>query len=353
MAIALAAVLASAGPAAAQVSEGRGDLRVMTYNVYQGTDFTPLLAARNFNELLIAVGRTISQVERTDPPARMQAVADQIRAAAPTLVSLQELDQWFIGPYDPVRRTCGKMTLRFDMLQELLDALAANGASYEVAVQARPFTSPPMPAILPNGALVCGQVNNNIAILARTDLDPRNFHWNNAQSGEYAAKLRIKTPIGTLVIPMAWASVDASFRGNPFRYIDTHLDTVSRLRRLQGEELREGPANVSLPVVVAMDSNSIAAPPPEGQTYQDFINAGWADAWTKTRRNAFGFTCCEDDNLENPLPELTERIDLVLTLGTIVAQHGALFGNTQASKTPDGLWPSDHAGLGMQLLVQE
>src|SRR6266536_837620 len=107
----LVAMLASALPAAAQISQGEGDLRVMSYNIDEGTDYLEVTAATNSSQFLAAVGQTITQVRATDPPQRMQAVADQIIAAAPTLVSLQEVDQWFTGSFDPVSHTCGPVAL--------------------------------------------------------------------------------------------------------------------------------------------------------------------------------------------------------------------------------------------------
>src|SRR5258708_40215396 len=77
---------------------GKGGLRVMTYNVDEGTDFLEVQSATNFNEFLIAIGQTITQVRASEPPVRMQAVAKEIIGAQPELVSLQELDQWFSGP---------------------------------------------------------------------------------------------------------------------------------------------------------------------------------------------------------------------------------------------------------------
>ena len=55
--------------------------------------------------------------------------------------------------------------------------------------------------------------------------------------------------------------------------------------------------------------------------------------------------------LNNPESQLNQRIDLILTLGPVVAQNIALFGATQASKTPGGLWPSDHARVSSRLVV--
>jgi hypothetical protein len=305
------------------------------------------VTATNLEQFLIAVGETFTQVQETKPLERMHAVADQIAVATPTLVSLQELAQWFTAPYDPVSGTCGATTLVFDMLAELLKALADKGVSY-FPVQAQQFSLPLVPGILPGGGFLCGGMVNNNAVLVRSDLDPTKFNLKGTQSGQFAAKFTVTTPVGKVEVPSAWVYVDASFNGTSFRFIDTHLDTNSALHRLQADELRAGPANASIPVIVAMDSNS---KPQQDPTYSDFITAGWADAWVKTSRNSAGLTCCQSEFVDNPVSTLSERIDLVLTLGGVVAQNVALFGNTQDSKTPDGLWPSDHAGVGAQLLV--
>ena len=39
-----------------------------------------------------------------------------------------------------------------------------------------------------------------------------------AQSGQYAARLTIPTVAGSIPRPWAWASVDASVGGHPFRF---------------------------------------------------------------------------------------------------------------------------------------
>jgi hypothetical protein len=51
--------------------------------------------------------------------------------------------------------------------------------------------------------------------------------------------------------------------------------------------------------------------------------------------------------------ELSQRIDLLLTFGPIEGQRAALFGATQASKTPTGFWPSDHAGVAAQVVLEK
>jgi hypothetical protein len=289
-------------PARAQShSHGKGNLRVMTYNVDEGTDFLEVQQATNLTQFLVAVGQTITQVRATNPPARMQAVAKQIIDAAPTLVSLQELDQWSSGSFDPVTGQCGQMTLEFDMLQELMDALAAQGAHYKVAVQAQQYAFPPTPGLILPGTFLCVQVANHVAILARTDLGSSQFQWHNPQSGQYVIRLFFPTPVGTLPLPRAWVSADAEFHGRAFRFIGTHLEqVVPQIRELQGEELRAGPANTSMPVILAMDSNAQAFPLPQDPTYMDFIARGYNDVWSELFPLKAGLTCCQAQLVDNP-----------------------------------------------------
>src|ERR1700674_3487081 len=107
---------------------------VMTYNVNEGTDFLQVVGATTELQFLLGVGQILTQVQGTNPPERMRAVARKILDVQPELLSLQEVDQWYTGTFDPITDTCGTMTLQYDMLQELLSGLAARGGHYEVAV---------------------------------------------------------------------------------------------------------------------------------------------------------------------------------------------------------------------------
>ncbi len=337
---------------AQSLSNGNGDLRVMTYNVDEGTDYLEIEAATNQFQFLVAVGETIAQVRATNPPARMQAVASQILAAAPALISLQEVDRWYTGTFDGT--SCGSMNLEFDMLQELLTALAAQGGHYVLANLATETAFPPTPGLLPPSFTpFCGAVIDFNVILARSDLDPSRFSWSNPQSGTFANYVSLNSPFGPIPIPKVWVSLDASFNGKAFRFIGTHLEsTVAGVREKQGGELRSGPANTTLPVVIAMDSNAQAAPLPQDPTYLDFLNAGFQDAWSEIFPGVDGFTCCQAQLVNNPVSGLYQRIDLILTQGSIETQNIALFGNSPGSMTPGGLWPSDHAAVAAQIIVE-
>jgi hypothetical protein len=328
-------------------------MRVMTYNVNEGTDFLQIQAATDVNSFLVAVGQTITQVRGTDPPARMKAVAKHIIDADPTLVSLEELDEWYTSTFDPATGTCGSPTREFAMLRELQDALAAQGAHYTVAQEAQQYAFPLIPGFIPPSTYLCVSVVNHVAILARTDLDPEEFQWSNPQSGQYATILQFPSPIGLLPLPRAWVSVDATFDHKEFRFIGTHLESVvPAIREAQGAELRAGPGNTSLPVIIAMDSNAQAAPLPQDPTYMDFVAAGYDDGWEEIFPLVPGFTCCQDESDNNPISQLYQRIDLILTLGDVKVRSIGLFGAQPRDRIIGGLWPSDHAGVAAHVVVE-
>lgn len=339
-------------PGFAQTSAGT--LKVMTYNVNEGTDYLQVLSATSVTDFLLGVGQIVTQVQGTNPPERMQAVATQILAAKPTLVSLQEVDQWYLGPFDPLTGTCGTMALEYDMLQELTSALAAQGGKYQVVEQAPEITLPATPGLISPSTYLCAAVTDNNVILARTDLNPKSFQWSNSQSAQFVAFVPFTTPDGTVVpITRSWVSVDVQFHGSQFRFIGTHLESfVPTVREAQGAELRSGPAITSLPVIVAMDSNAQAFPLPQDPTYIDFMASGYNDLWQEILPTEPGLTCCQDESDNNPVSELYQRIDLILTLGNIEGQNIALFGADPSTRTPDGLWPSDHAGVSAQVTVE-
>ena len=63
-------VLACAGavtpPSAQSLSAGEGNLRVMTYNVYEGADLSVALGAQTFPQFLAAVTTILNNVQASD-----------------------------------------------------------------------------------------------------------------------------------------------------------------------------------------------------------------------------------------------------------------------------------------------
>jgi hypothetical protein len=349
--VSVAAIWAAiATPAVAQFFPGAGI--VMTYNVNEGTDFDQVVGAQTLPQFLVGVGQILTQVQGTNPPERMQAVARQILEAQPELLSIQEVDQWYTGILDPMTGKCGTMNLQYDMLQELLNDLAAQGGHYEVAVQVTQYAFPPTPGLIPPTDYICVSLNDYNVILARTDLPHWVFRWSNPQSGQFMNQVVLPTPVGPFPLPRVWASVDAEFFGHCFLFINTHLESFDpNIRALQARELRAGPANTSLPLIIAMDSNAQAFPLPQDPTYVDFISAGYNDVWSKIFPKRAGLTCCQSEADNNPVSQLYQRIDLVLTHGRVTPWAVALIGTNPASRLPDGLWPSDHAAVVAGVIV--
>jgi hypothetical protein len=349
--VSVAAIWAAiATPAVAQFFPGAGI--VMTYNVNEGTDFDQVVGAQTLPQFLVGVGQILTQVQGTNPPERMQAVARQILEAQPELLSIQEVDQWYTGILDPMTGKCGTMNLQYDMLQELLNDLAAQGGHYEVAVQVTQYAFPPTPGLIPPTDYICVSLNDYNVILARTDLPHWVFRWSNPQSGQFMNQVVLPTPVGPFPLPRVWASVDAEFFGHCFLFINTHLESFDpNIRELQARELRAGPANTSLPLIIAMDSNAQAFPLPQDPTYVDFISAGYNDVWSKIFPKRAGLTCCQSEADNNPVSQLYQRIDLVLTHGRVTPWAVALIGTNPASRLPDGLWPSDHAAVVAGVIV--
>lgn len=171
----------------------------------------------------------------------------------------------------------------------------------------------------------------------------------NVRTGHFNAFLEIPGLGGPIQSRRGWISVDAKIRGKSFRFVTTHLEPLHPdIQVAQGNELLSGPANTSLPVVMAGDFNTRA----DGTgtpTYGVLTAAGFADAWSQTRPGTPGYTCCHAADLHTLPAPLTERVDLVLTRGGFRALSTELLGDSPSDRTPSGLWPSDHAGVAAQL----
>ena len=99
-------------------------IRIMTQNVYQGTNFDELFAAQTPAEFVAAVTTTYNNILATDPAARAQAVANEIATEQPDVVSLQEISTLLTGT--------PATTVQVDYLSSLQSDLKALGQNYAV-----------------------------------------------------------------------------------------------------------------------------------------------------------------------------------------------------------------------------
>lgn len=355
--LAVPAAVAVLSMAAHAQTDTETTLGVMTYNAGQGTEFAGLLRADDAESYHLAVFQALRQAQSTQPQARMRAVAAQIAKVRPALVSLQELNRWTVGPYVPATGRCGAGTVSVDMLTDLREALRTQGLDYRVAAQVAAYNPPPLLGRYGEGALQCVQVQSRNVILARAGLSSTLFQWRNPRAGRLDAPAQPQddgsgrpAPVGTVPAGQAWVSVEAQVSGRWLRMLGAQLDERDpQRRRDNGAALRTVAAAGALPVVLAFSANAQAAPAPADDVYTDFIAAGWRDAWYLRHPGLAGYTCCQAPSLDNRFSRLSRRTDLVLLRGAVQAPRLILVGAWNDTRTPGGLWPSDHAGVMAQV----
>jgi endonuclease/exonuclease/phosphatase family metal-dependent hydrolase len=208
-------------------------------------------------------------------------------------------------------------------------------------------------------------------ILARTDLPKSKLKLSNVQTGNFTNNASF--PIGdtgqSVTIERGWGSVDAKVEDGSFRFINTHLEQegpFNAIQVAQGNEILNGPAKTSLPVILAGDFNSRAGGGGT-DTYRNLIGAGFTDAWSLTHPTDLGNTWGHQEDLLNTTVNLTQRLDLVLfrdgrSEDGLCAVGADVVGDELSDRIPIPnpsdptepllLWPSDHAGVVATLRVE-
>ena len=354
---------ASAGSPTSPAAHGSHAARtvdVMTRNLYLGADLTPILVALGGTDptaVARAATATWAAVQATEPEERMAAIADEIVAADPEVIGLQEVTIWTTYDYDFPTRTASDPVVAYDFLDLLLDALAERGADYaEVeGATADNFESPPIPILVGGAPTAAVSLADRDVIIARDDVGV-----SNARNGTFENILSF--PFGGAELPVArgWGSVDVQARRADLRFVNSHLEAFGRpgvdaeqLRVAQvGELLAAQDALAAelgeLPMVYVGDYNSRA---PDAPAYTALLAGVGRDAWTRNHPRDAGETCCFDATLRDPDDPLTSRIDLVLHGQDVKAPRARVVGDEVGDRTDSGLWPSDHAGVVARLVV--
>ena len=322
---------------------GLREVTVMSQNLYLGADLIPVLeavASGDPNAIVGATSLAWQQVQATNFPERAEAIAAQIEANGPILIGLQEVSLFRTGDFgDPSPAE----DVVLDYLEILIAALDARGLDYEVVAVTTndDFEAPAFTSV---GVLQDIRLTDRDVILARADLPPGKLKLSNVQEENFVTNAVVPG------VPLldGWNSVDVRIRGKEFRFINTHLDSLSALVRTgQAQELLAGPANTELPVLMVGDFNS-PADVPGSPAYELLIEAGFQDVWNQTHPSEPGYTWGNDADLLNdePLALDQRRIDLVLFRGDFQTVHMNLLGDEPGDRTsPSMLWPSDHLGV--------
>jgi endonuclease/exonuclease/phosphatase family metal-dependent hydrolase len=361
-----------------EYASGDRTVSVMTRNIYLGGNINrPIRAAmdRTGREGILALGHANHKlrevVTRTDFATRSRLLAAEIATARPDLIGLQEVGLWRHGPMqlDRVGRPDATQ-VDLDFLNMLLADLANRGVRYEVVhvqqlsdVEAPAFTGNPYAGTAGSAADV--RLTDRDVILVRSEAGLQI-----EASGGGAYQQRFQVELGDTIFPFvrgyAWA--DVALGSARIRFVNTHLESQSaQLARAQAEELLNGPAgDMSLPTVIACDCNSNPAslaarssvPIGSGAAYRLITDGhGYTDLWLQQQgRDGPGNTAWLSELVNDETADFERRIDLVLarsaTTGQIVANRAEVTGDELGDRDPvSKLWPSDHAGVVVELRV--
>ncbi|HSE66303.1 MAG TPA: endonuclease/exonuclease/phosphatase family protein [Gemmatimonadales bacterium] len=330
---------------AALTSRREGTVRVYTQNLYIGTDVDKVIAAPPA-QLPAALLQALATFVATDYPSRAGRIADEIAVQKPDLIGLQEVTHLTVTGLGIV----GFPDVDVDFIPILSAQLVARGLQYDV-VAVSPNTDITIPLPLPNGSFGLIALKDHDAILVRHGIQSSNVVTKNFQA-------KVSTSLGPIPLEIlrGYAAADVTVRGRSYRFVTTHPEprgTGLPIQAAQAAELISDLASTTVPLIVVGDFNSAPSAPEAEAPYNQMLAAGYLDTWT--RRNTEpgdGPTCCQIEDLTNPVSAHTQRIDLIFVknpsapagpLGGPVQIK--LFGDQAEEKTSNGLWPSDHAGL--------
>ena len=350
--------------------DDRDTLTVMTYNVYLGADtgglFSRLVAGAAPQQLLSDASELYRAMERTDFPLRAVAIAESIAAHEPHFVGLQEM---ILLRQDPSNFAVNPMpdaeTEVTDFREVLMQALEAEGVSYEIAAQVKnmdielPMCLAELSVCLGDPAMIQdGRLTMFDVLLVRDDVEV-------SEPVQANYSVVIGPPIVPLAVQRGYVAVDATVSNRTYRVVSTHLEAFNpQVRDAQAAELTAVLAAEDLPVILLGDFNSspdIESGIDDQNAYLAVTEAGFVDMWKGGPET--GFTCCQSADLtgEN---ELSKRIDFVFVRNSSVpgaasfhthVDDAFVVGDRPADRVGRGdgalLWPSDHAGVGAVLYV--
>ena len=312
----------------------------MTRNIYVGANVDRVIEAAP-EELIPALMETLDELQVTNFPERAVALAKEIRWCRPHLVGIQEIS--IIDIHLP---TYG-LDFSFNYEDIFMETLSSMGLNYYIAAK-----------VQNTDATVPLDENNYVrlidfdVVLAREDVNTTRVEEMN-----YIARFTVPT-IGVEII-RGYVAVDAEVGGKKYRFVNTHLEPfVDEVKMGQAMELMSILAGETLPVILVGDFNAEA---PDDPVYNFIADSGYVDVWTRNlvRRNKDGYTAGFDPRLDNPNDTLEKRIDLIFVRSNVWIRGYQVIGPVTAfvigdqprDMTPSGLWPSDHAGLIVRLMI--
>ncbi|MCP3103921.1 endonuclease/exonuclease/phosphatase family protein [Myxococcus sp. K15C18031901] len=319
------------------------DAVVMTRNIYLGGDIFRLASATTPEQIPVVAAELYETVQATNFPERAKGLADEIQAANPALIGLQEVSIYRTQhPSDGSPPESPDATnVTYDFLAILMTELQSRGLNYRVAAKVQNADAE-LPAALSGNPtdLTDVRLTDQDVILTRGDVQIANV-----VTGNYDYMQEVPAGGTTLGFKRGFTKVDATLDGARFTFVNTHLEDLVPGNENQASELLGLVGAFERPVIVVGDMNT--GPGTRQDAYDSLTGAstGLVDAWTRVG-SGDGFTCCLSETVNDATPDFTQRIDLVLYTGDGIEPVSAqVVGNQTADRSASGLWPSDHAGL--------
>jgi len=337
------------GPNLSQAG-GAAQVRVMTQNLYVGTDVDTVLAALmtpSQDDDLAALTYALNVLARTDFPARAGAIADEIAREQPHVVGFQEVSEIHVD-----LSAIGGPVVHLEFLPIIQAQLAARGLHYTVAAINQNLDASPAPGF---------RLVDYDAILVNTDLASIDF--THAQT--FSLNLvDLIGEVGGVALRRGFVEVAATIEGTRYWFVSTHPEPnlgPYDLAELRAAQIAEVAAVLgAAPRAIVMgDLNDT----PGSLEYGVLRQAGFHDTWAELRPEEDGFTAGtgyspdRPPDLSNAKSAFNQRIDYVWARGVGHPSEGLQGRITRFGVLPSDrvegayglIWPSDHAGLVAQL----
>ncbi len=316
-------------------------LSIMSWNLYLGADVSRVIAVDPalLPERVAAVWDTVNA---TNFRARAKVIAAAICREQPDVVAVQEVCRWCTLYRLPLDEELAPEKVEYDFLRILLDELKVRGESYFTAARSQGID-----VLLPaaNGPDI--RLEESLVLLLRTGRSGNGLKWAKPRTGRFAANLRTTLDGEPFEIKRGWASVDLLAGETAVRVINTHLEYFSSaVQPAQLAEILNGPGSIPGPVILTGDFNGR----PGSATWQTLKSSGYLDAW-EVAGTGPGYTSGRQEHLRNSESGLQERIDWIMCRGPVQILQASRVGLEPSDRTPEGLWPSDHAGISAKIAV--
>ena len=122
-----------------ELNRTKGDVGVMTRNIYLGASLTAAINSNSLDSFFRANGKILRDVVENDFPVRAKGLAAEIKSKSPDVVGLQEVALWRVGEPGVIRIKPGSppesfttKTVMYDFLDLLMKELNKGQKRYEV-----------------------------------------------------------------------------------------------------------------------------------------------------------------------------------------------------------------------------